>query len=311
MAIVALGSVNADFQVRVERSPDGPGAVAATDFLRASGGKAANVAVLARRLGADAVLLGCVGDDDLAAQALDGPRRAGVDISGVRRAPGPTGMACIMVEPGGDKTIVLALNANDAWAGDAGAVADGMSRVDPSSVLVADLEVPVDVALAAVEAAKRRGIAVVVDPAPPERAADHLLSASDHLTPDHREATALTGVDASRPGGALAAAEGLHRRGGAAVYVKLPDGGCAVAAPGVRAVVRSPDGLDVVDATGAGDAFAGGLAWALHSGRDVAGAAVLAVAASSCAVQAYGSQSSYPNRSQLLAMAGRVSVGGP
>lgn len=179
-----------------------------------------------------------------------------------------------------------------------------MSSVDPSSVLVADLEVLVDVALAAVEAAKRRGSAVVVDPAPPERVADHLLSASDHLTPDHWEATALTGVDASRSGGALAAAEDLNRRGAATVYVKLPAGGCAIASSGVRAVVRGPEGLDVVDATGAGDAFAGGLAWALHSGWDVVGAAVLAVAASSCAVEAYGSQASYPIPSQLPAMAG-------
>lgn len=81
--------------------------------------------------------------------------------------------------------------------------------------------------------------------------------------------------------------------------VKLPSGDSAVASSLVRAVVRSPDSL------------AGGLAWALHSGRDVTGAAVLAVAASSCAVHAYGWQASYPSRSQLLAVAGRASLGGP
>lgn len=308
MTIISLGSVNADFQVRVPRPPDGPGTVVATDLLRTSGGKAANVAVLARRLGTEAVLLGCVGDDDLVDQALDGPRRAGVDLRRVRRVPGPSGLSHILVAPDGDKTIVLALNANDAWSGEAQAVAEDVSTADPGSVLVADLEAPIDVVVAAVEAARQAGITVVLDPAPPDRVVEDLVRSADHLTPDHREAATLTNGDASTPDAALKAAEQLHRRGAAAVYVKLPSGGCAVVSPGTRAVIDGPKDLDVVDTTGAGDAFAGGLAWALSTGRDVIGAAVVAVAAASCAVQAYGSQESYPTRSELMGMADRVSV---
>jgi sugar/nucleoside kinase (ribokinase family) len=91
------GSINADFQVGVERPPQRPGTLLARDLLRTSGGKAANVAVFVRRLGVQTRLLGCVGDDDLAEQALAGPSREGVDVTLVRRTPGPTGVACIVV----------------------------------------------------------------------------------------------------------------------------------------------------------------------------------------------------------------------
>jgi ribokinase len=121
--IVSIGSINADFVVRVDASPAGSGSQLARDLLRTSGGKAANVAVLAQRLGTPARLIGCVGDDDLAAQALAGPVAAGVDTTGVRRAPGPTGYSSVMVPPDGAKTIVLATNANDEWADAADEVA--------------------------------------------------------------------------------------------------------------------------------------------------------------------------------------------
>lgn len=308
MTIVALGSVNADFQVRVPQPPEGSGTIMAVDLLRTSGGKAANVAVLARRLGHEAILLGCVGDDDLAEQAVGGPEREGVDIRKVRRIPGSTGFSSIVVAPGGDKTIVLALNANDQWAGEAGAVAQNVSAAGPGAVLVADLEIPVDIVVAAVKAASGSGIPVVLDPAPPDRVTDELLRSADHLTPDHREAGTLTDCDTTTPDGALTAAEALCRRGAAAVYVKLSVGGCAVVTSGTRAIVGAPEDLDVVDTTGAGDAFAGGLASALADGSEVIDAAVVAVAASSCAVQAYGSQESYPSRSELSDMAARISV---
>lgn len=305
--IVSVGSINADFLMRVEEAPAGPGTVLGHELLRTSGGKAANVAVLGRRLGADVRLIGCVGDDDLADQALRGPRLAGVDISTIRRKGGHTGFAAILVAPDGDKTIALAANANDAWAEEADEVADEVATAPAGSVLVVDLEVPVSVVTTAVRAAHRAGLAVVVDPAPPERLAKDLFAQVDHLIPDHREAAALTGIDTGSADGALRAAEACHERGAGFGYVKMAAGGCAVVGE-QRAVVEVPSGLDVVDTTGAGDAFAGGLAWALLDGRPPLEAAGMAVAASSCAVEHYGSQESYPTLGQLVARADHLSV---
>jgi ribokinase len=315
--VVSLGSINADHCVRAARLPEGSGTLLAGDLLRTSGGKAANVAVLARRLGTPSRLVGCVGDDDLAELALAGPRREGVDVGAVRRAPGPTGSSSIVVAPDGDKTIVLALNANDAWpaavdqpehAGLVDHIEQAVVTAPPGSVLAVDLEVPpVNVAVAA-RAARRVGMAVVVDPAPAERLDDELLDLADHLTPDHHEALALTGIDTRSRSGACRAAEALHRRGVPHVYVKLLGGGCVVAGAGGTVVVEPPGHLQVVDTTGAGDAFAGGLAWALSRGAGGGEAAPIAVAASACAVGTYGSQESYPSPDALAAMVARTTA---
>lgn len=104
----------------------------------------------------------------------------------------------------------------------------------------------------------------------------------------------------------MAAAEDLHTRSVGTAYVKLPSGGCAMVTGDDRKFVQPPTGLTVVDKTGAGDAFAGGLAWALLSGQPPVDAAVVAVAAASCAVTRYGSQASYPTPAELRGMTARV-----
>lgn len=304
--ILSLGSINADLQLRADALPEGAGTVLATDMLRTSGGKAANVAVLACRLGAEVQLLGSVGDDELAEQALAGPQREGVDVTSVRRVPALTGTSCIVVGPGGDKAIVLALNANDTPPGEEARVERAVGAAEPGSVLVVDLEVSPEFVGVAVDAASRSGLAIVLDPAPPSRLADGLVDRVDHITPDHREAETLTGIDASSERGACHAAGELHRGGGAVAYVKLASGGCAVADDEGTCVLRAPERLDVVDTTGAGDAFAGALAWALSRGVEHREAAALAVASSACAVGTYGSQESYPSLDELTSMRGRL-----
>lgn len=306
-AVVSLGSVNADFLVRVPELPGGSGSLLGESLLRTSGGKAGNVAVLAARLGTPARLLGCVGDDDLAAQALRGPEAARVNLRGVRRRPGLTGYSSILVPPSGAKTIVLVPNANDAWAEDGERVAAEVDAAPDGSVLVADLEVPVALVLAALQVGRERGLTTVLDPAPTDRVTDELLALTDHLTPDHSEAQQLTGEDAAEAAGAARAAVELRKRGAAVVHVKLAGGGCVTATADGLTLVEAPADVPVVDATGAGDAFAGGLAVALVRGLSAVEAAELAVAASTCAVGAYGSQESYPDAAMLAAMLTRVS----
>lgn len=307
--VISLGSISADFEVRSDEPASGPGTLEVRDLLRTSGGKGANVAVLAARLGAPTMLLGCVGDDDLAGQALAGLERDGIALERVRRRPGPTGYASIVVPTDGGKTILRLPGANDAWGDEVQAVHEDVLGAPDHSILVVDLEVAPELVRSAVEAARRRAFPVLLDPAPPARVDDDLLRAADHLTPDHQEATELTGIEADTDDGARDAAVALQERGGGIAYVKLRDGGCVVASAEGVDWVRAPE-VEVVDQTGAGDAFAGGLAWALVTGRTGTAAAALAVAASTCAVTGYGSQESYPTPDELAAMAARVSVAG-
>lgn len=295
--IVSIGSINADFQVRIERRPELSETLIGQNFLRASGGKAANVAFLATRLGMRALLIGRVGEDDLAEQALAPLRSAAVDLLGVTPAAGEaTGVAMITVPPDGKKGIVLAANANQAW--DDASVEEAMTvirQTRPPSVLVADSEVPVNIVEAALEAAGRTGILRILDPSPADRVTDRMLRAADVAVPNPTEAETLTGITVDGEGAALKAGRELRRRGVGTALVKLPDGGCLVLGQAAAHAVKGPE-LEVVDTSGAGDAFAGALAVALAEEREMLEAARYAVAVSTYAVTAYGSQASYPER---------------
>jgi ribokinase len=307
-AILSLGSINADFQIRVPRRPEVSETLVGEGFVRLGGGKGANVAVLAARMGMPAVLLGRVGDDDLAEQALAPLRSAGVDLAGVTRAVEcATGLSVITVPPDGKKGIVLAPNANDQWDDDAvGTALDVIERAPEGSALVADCEVPVAVVEAALERAGEAGIARILDPSPAERVSDRMLRATDVIVPNPVEAQTLTGVDVADAGTARDAARALFARGPAAA-VKLPDGGCVLFDGAEVLRLETPE-VEVVDTTGAGDAFAGALAVGLADGRSLTEAARLAVAVASHAVTDWGSQPAYPDRALAERLAERVTL---
>ncbi|MFC4167620.1 ribokinase [Teichococcus aestuarii] len=308
--LLSLGSVNADFQVRVPEAPDPGRTLPATDFTRLSGGKAANRAVLACRLGHPARLLARVGDDDLREQALAPLRRAGIDLGGVSVAEGvATAVSMIAVLPDGKKSIVLAGNANDSWRQEDGeAAAAAIAAAPAGSLLAVDCEIPPDVAARAIAAARGRGLAVVLDPSPADRVRDAMLAQATAVTPNPSEAEGLTGVRVDGPEAGAEAARRLAGRGVAIACVKLQDGGCVLWQDGRATHIPSVP-VEVVDSTGAGDAFAGALAVALLEGRPVLEAACFAVAASHLAVTAFGSQEAYPGRDRIEALLPRLAAG--
>jgi ribokinase len=307
MTILSIGSVNADFQVRVEERPGSTETLLAHDFVRLSGGKAANIAFLARRLGLPATLIGRIGDDELAEQALGPLREIGVDLAHVRAVPGAsTGLSMIMVPPEGKKQIVLATNANDGWTHDD--IADVQAAIAAAargSVLVVDYEVTPFAAAAAIEAARRQGCKVVLDPSFPDRVDEEILAQVDYIAPNASEAQALTGITIDGPDTAIEAARRLAKRGVAHVCVKLEDGGCVVVDRTTTLYVP-PLEVEVVDSTGAGDAFTGALAVAILEGRSLRDAACFAAAASHHCVTGYGSQPSYPSRDQINELVPRL-----
>ncbi|ABE37142.1 pfkB carbohydrate kinase family protein [Paraburkholderia xenovorans LB400] len=306
--IVSIGSINLDLQMRVDHPVGSAETQRAHDFSRLAGGKAANVAYLARRFGHDAQLLGMVGDDRFADEAVAPLRDLGIDVSRVRTAAGqPTAVSMIFVPDNGKKTIVLASNANDAWQrADIDAALEAIDAAPAHSVLAVDCEMSVDACAAVLAAAQRRALCVVLDPAPPQRAQSGALRAlwrAVHaLTPNEEEAAALTGIEIADQAGAVRAARALHREGFELVCVKRSDGGCiAVSRDGVLAVQVKP--VEALDTTGAGDAFTGALAVSLVERRAFADAVRLATAAANLTVMAWGSQTALPDRARADAFA--------
>lgn len=302
--LLSLGSINADFQVRVDEPPGDRETLLAHDLCRLSGGKASNTAYLAARFGHRSVLLGRVGDDDLAEQALVPLRDVGVSVDGVSRAPGQsTGVSMIMVPPDAKKHIVLATNANDCW--DEAAAEAVCARIEGSETpacLVLDYEIPAWVVRRAVEAAARRGIPVVLDPSFPDRLERDLLLMLHAITPNADEAEALVGRPVDGIEAAADAARELQRAGTAIVCIKLSDGGCVLAC--AQETLHVPPGeVEPVDTTGAGDAFTGVFAIALLEGRAPREAAAWGVAAANLSITVYGSQPAYPEPERVASLA--------
>lgn len=307
--ILSLGSINADFQVRIARRPAVSETLPGSDFRRFGGGKAANVAYLARRLGHAVRLFGHVGDDDLAWQALAPLRDIGVDLSGIKQVAGnATGVAMVTVPPDGKKGIVLAANANEAWTvEDAAGIAREINAAPENAVLVLDCEIPLFVLERAVEAAGRRGYMTILDPSPADRVSDCLVAGAGLVVPNAVEAERLTGLHCNDVDSAAHAGSCLLARGASAACVKLSGGGC-VLVENERVTHVGAVPVAVVDTTGAGDAFAGALAVALAEQRSPVDAVRFAVASTHLAVTGYGSQTASPVREQIQGIFNRLPV---
>ena len=298
--------------LRVDAAPERGSSVIAQCLLRTSGGRAGNVAVMARRLHTPARLFGCVGTDDLADQALTGPRSAGVDFAAFRRVPLDTGLATILVDQAGTKTMIFAPGANDGFSNaDGERLAAEVHGASPGSVLVVDTEVSPAALLPALQAVRESGRTSVLDPTRTDRVTDELLGLADHVTPNADEAARITGVRVDSPADARRAAWLLRQRGARHVYVRLREGGCLVLWPEGEALLRVRAAVTVVDTTGAGDAFAGTLATAMIARDPPVAAARRAVAAAACAVSRLGAQDPYPDRRALEAMAENIEATSP
>ena len=297
--VLSLGGINADLQMRLDSLDGfGRGAQPGRDLLRLSGGKGANIAILARRLGCAAWLLGRVGDDAAAEQALAPLRAEGVNLDHVRRARGEqTGVALLAVGPGGAKRSVAAPEANFGFGDeDERAVLGAIAAAPAGAVLAADYEITPRVASRAIAAAHARGLAVVLDPSYPRMADQRDFAAVTALTPNEREARALVG--AGEDALLSEVARSLAEAGARTVCIKLDGGGCLVLCEG-RMWKQHAAPSEVVDTSGTGDAFSGTVAVALAEGRDMLTAVLMAVAATELAVGRYGAQPSYPTREQL------------
>ncbi|HYQ69737.1 ribokinase [Actinophytocola sp.] len=290
MSIVVVGSCNVDFIVPVAGLPAPGETVLGRDHLRAPGGKGANQAVAAARLGSPVTFVGCVGDDELAATIRGALVESGVDLTWLHEVPDtPSGIALITVADGGENTIAVSPGAN-ARLGPAQLDAGLLSS---AAVLLAQLEVPLDAVSAAVEAA---GGTVLLNPAPARSLPAELLARVDVLIPNRSELGVL--ADAPEPTTIdEAAAMAKSLTGPSAVVVTLGADGALVVADEVEHVPAVP--VDAVDATGAGDAFCGALADALARGSSLLAATRWAVRVAAVSTTQRGAQTGMPRREDV------------
>lgn len=292
--VVVVGSINADLVVSVPSLP-GPGeTVAGGRFAQHGGGKGANQAVAAARLGAAVAFVGAVGDDDLGATALAELAAEGIDVSAIARLEGvPTGVALITVDAAGENSIAVASGANAELDADAvRAALDGRLDGPPGVVLLVN-EIPEAAVLAGARAAAAAGWRVVLNPAPARPLAPELLAVGPLLTPNASEACALAGE--ADP---VVAARALAWSTGAPVLVTRGARGALVVDGDDEAAIPAPS-VDAVDTTGAGDALNGALAAELARGTPLAEAARLAVAAASLSTRRHGARGGMPRRDEL------------
>ncbi|WP_069771060.1 ribokinase [Streptomyces sp. LUP30] len=297
--LLVVGSANADLVIDVERRPAAGETVLGSDLAVHPGGKGANQAVAAARLGARTALLARVGDDAHGRLLLDAQRAAGVDTAGVLTGGAPTGVALITVDPSGDNSIVVSPGANGRLTpADVRAASD---LLHASRVVSAQLEIPLETVVA-VAASLGPDSRFVLNPSPPRPLPVVLLAACDPLIVNEHEAKVILG----EAGGTASAPEDWARlllaKGPRSVVVTLGAQGALVASAdgGVRRV--APVKVDAVDTTGAGDAFTAALAWRLGRGASLEEAAAYAARVGAVSVTRKGAQESFPTAEEVDAL---------
>lgn len=295
--ICVVGSANLDLTFRTPRFPNVGETLTGHSLYQGMGGKGANQAVAAARLGANVSFVACVGDDAFGAEALRHYQSDGINTDFVRRVSGlPTGTAAIMVNDQAENSIIVIPGANailSPW--DVQQASQVIRQVD---TVVCQLETPLAATLEAFRIARTFGKRTILTPAPVIELPDELLGLCDVCVPNRTEIEVLTGRTVRSPEDALEAADQLRTRGVGTVAITMGGQGAFVVDQTI-AMHIPPMQVDAVDTTGAGDAFAACLSVFLSEGSPLREAASRASVAGALAVMRIGTHASFPQRKEL------------
>jgi len=294
--IVVVGSLNMDLVVRIPQIPLPGETLLGGNFKTFPGGKGANQAVAAARLGGDVVMIGCVGNDSFGQELRETLARDAINIEHVAVHPDQaTGVALIQVDERGQNSIAVASGANFCLTG--AQIEKALSSLESFDVLVMPLETPLETIYTAARIAASRGVRVLLNPAPAQVLQRDLLERVDVLLPNEHEVMRVAGGDAAD---LQSAAEKLLGLGVKNLLVTLGDQGAALFDGKNNQPICIPAfPVQAVDTTAAGDCFVGALAVALCEGKPLAAAAGFASAASAIAVTRPGAQPSLPLRAEV------------
>ncbi|WP_329101761.1 ribokinase [Micromonospora sp. NBC_01699] len=296
--VIVVGSVNIDVVAVGDRMPLPGETVTMGQLTETHGGKGGNQAAAAATLGATVHLVAAVGDDPRGTAARRDLAARGVIDDAVTTAPGPTGVAIVLVDRAGENSIAVVPGANAALT--PALVVSALTAVTGSDVVVvACLEVPLEAIEAAASTARARGWQFVLNPAPASPLPAALLRLVSVLTPNETELSVLGGIDA------------LLAAGVGAVVVTAGAAGCRVYVTGTAPVRVPASPATVIDTTGAGDAFTAALAVGLSDGRSLLDAARWAAAAGAIATEGFGARGCLPARPQVAARLARTGRADP
>ena len=294
--IIVVGSSNVDLTVRVRRLPLPGETIRGATLLRTNGGKGANQAVAAARLGADVVFITCLGNDASGGMLSAQFAADGIDTSCIKLSATPTGTALIFVDDNAENCIAVAPGSNnDLLPADIDAA---RSTMEGASYLLVQLVIPMPTVVRAVELAHSLGIKTIMNPAPMNPVPEELFSRIWLITPNQTEAEQLTGVHVESEDDAARAAEVLFAKGIKNVIVTMGSKGSLVCTPEALEFVPSRK-VKAIDTTGAGDVYNGALVAALSQGKSLIEAARVATLASSIAVTRMGAQTSAPYANEI------------
>lgn len=301
--IVVIGSLNMDVVVEADRAPIAGETVLGNQVHFIPGGKGANQAVALARLGAHVSMIGAVGTDAFGQELLRALAHEGIETSGIKVLEHlATGVAAITLAEGDNRIIVVPGANAQCRPEDVDAHEDMIAKAD---VVLIQLEIPIETVERAVRIAKQQGKIVVLNPAPAQVLSEDLLQQVDYLTPNRSELALLSGVDAE--GEQLE--EGMNRLlnlGVKTCITTLGEEGAAYKHQSAFLCKVPGHRVQVVDTTGAGDAFNAGLTYAIASDKDIADAVAFASKVSAMAVTKFGAQAGMPSMEDIEAYFGKT-----
>lgn len=295
--IYVVGSSNTDMVVKAERLPSPGETVIGGSFLMNPGGKGANQAVAASRLGGRVTFVASVGNDIFGQQALQQFEREKINTDFIAtNIDHPSGVALINVDARGENSIAVAPGANAHLS--TAMVEEAFQSIDGPAILLLQLEIPLDTVEYAIEYSSDMKAKVVLNPAPAHQLSEHAFRNIFVITPNESEAELLTGICITDLESIQAAAATLHEKGVPNVVITLGSRGAYLSNDTTRQVIEAPS-VAAIDTTAAGDCFSGALAVALSEDQPLDEAVAFACTAASISVTRMGAQSSLPYRKEV------------
>jgi ribokinase len=295
--IVVVGSINLDLVAGAERIPQEGETITGKSFNTFFGGKGANQAVAAAKLGYPVSMVASVGDDAFGVQLRKGLGEAGVDTAYIKNVEGSSGIALITTGSRGENSIVVVPGANGKLT--PGVIEESAAMLRGAGFLLAQLEIPLETVECLSLFAERHNIPFMLDPAPARALSPSLLGRTTWLTPNETETAELLKTPLIEEGDGFAAADQFLAAGVDNVLLKLGSQGCVVAQQSKPKVRVPAFSVDAVDTTAAGDAFNAGFAVGMLRGYTISRSAVFASAVAAISVTRPGAQSSMPSGSEV------------
>ena len=301
--IVVIGSINTDVVVRSSQLPSAGQTVMGHSFMTTGGGKGANQAVAAARLGADVSLIARIGSDAFGEMSIENFKKEKINIDNIYTdSDAPSGVAFIVVDDRGENIIVVAPGANATL--NEKDIQDAEDVIERAGIVLFQLEIPMRTVAEGIRLAKKHNRIVMLNPAPAASIPEQVLHSVDIITPNQTEALTLTGIAVNDEVTAQQACDVLHDKGILTVIITMGEQGAYISSDSYKGLVPGFNAGKVVDTVAAGDTFCAGLAVAIEEGKSLQLAVQFANAAAALSVTKAGAQASIPVRTEVIKLLG-------